>query len=178
MIFKSIFKITKSLYNSLNEYIGENLETDKINNDASESTNNICETISMFCLPDDLTSRTLAESIIEESETFSQCLLKLIDKKGMTDAGTYKRANVDRRLFSKIRSNKDYQPSKNTAIAFAIALSLNISETNDFLNKAGFALSKSIKFDIIIRYFIEHKIYNLNKLNKALLAFDQPLLKV
>lgn len=176
MIFNCRFKISKKLYHYINSYIDENLEIENINNDTNESPN--WQPISMFYLPDHFKSRTLPELIIEESETFSQCLLKLIEKKGITDIEAYKRANVDRRLFSKIRSNKNYQPSKNTAIAFAIALSLNIRETSDFLNKAGFSLSNSIKSDIIVRYFIEQKIYNINKLNEALLAFNQPLIGV
>lgn len=177
MIFKSRFKISKNLYHSIKDYIDRNFETGDTDSDASESANYIYEPISMFYVSDDFQSSTLA-SLINESETFSQCLLKLIDNKGITDIDAYKNANIDRRLFSKIRSNKNYQPSKTTVIAFAIALSLNISETNDLLNKAGFVLSNAIKSDIIVRYFIEQEIYNKKKLNKALLSFDQPLIGI
>lgn len=107
---------------------------------------------------------------------FSETLLKLIDRTGKKDSEIYKKANVDRKLFSKIRNNPEYKPSKTTALAFAFVLELDIDETKDFIGRAGFALSYSSKFDVIVEYFLVNGNYNVFELNEVLFAFDQPLI--
>ena len=123
-------------------------------------------------------SDDLGELLRNLDAGFSETLLRLIDRTGKKDSEIYKKANVDRKLFSKIRNNLEYRPSKTTALAFAFALELDLEETKDFISRAGFALSHSSKFDVIIEYFLTTGNYNVFELNEVLFAYDQPLIGV
>ena len=118
--------------------------------------------------------RSLDDVMKNISETWSESLLRMITERDLKDSEVYKRANVDRKLFSKIRSDKDYKPKKTTAVAFALALRLNVDEAKDFIGRAGYAFSPSSKFDLIIEYFIENQVYDFMTINLALFEHDQP----
>lgn len=191
---KKAYQISEKLFSDIAEYIDDNYvdeHTDSYSEhirrqkafadsapifESSLSENADAEFEPLASMPRAAMPLSLDDAIKQIDESFSEMLLRKIDESGMTDAECYKKANIDRKLFSKIRSDKLYKPSKPTAIAFAIALELSLDETRDMLMKAGFALSHSNKFDIIIEYFIQHGNYNVFEINEALFAFDQSLL--
>jgi hypothetical protein len=121
-------------------------------------------------------AKTLDEYLKEKDKGFRDMLFELIDSSGMSDVECYKKANIDKRIFSKIKSNKNYKPSKPTAVAFAISLKLDLEQTQELLSTAGLTLSRNSVFDKIIRYFIHNGNYNIFEINEALFEFDQQLL--
>ena len=202
---KEAFALSEKLFKSVSSYIDENyirsktfdeygtesiygsrLETRRIRERLKQS-NRIHEDICPSQALEEYLDMSVGAAIPMDSDDwgkllkdldagFSETLLQLIDRTGKKDSEIYKRANVDRKLFSKIRNNMDYKPSKTTALAFAFALELDVDETKDFIGRAGFALSHSSKFDVIVEYFLVNKNYNVFELNEVLFAFDQPLI--
>lgn len=202
---KNAFATSSKLFTDIAQYIDDNYVAEHSPYD-SRRIHNIGESMPLpqtrFLSDEDLQESVVLESVLAQSEStfapitsfsksedslesvidktidesFSEMLLRLIDERGMKDSECYKKANIDKRLFSKIRSNSDYKPSKPTVLAFCIALELPLYQTNEMLMKAGFAFSHSNKFDIIVEYFIKHNNYNIFEINEALFAFDQSLL--
>lgn len=180
---KTTFIVSEQLMSKVASYIDENyIDTHELGRrkllDVEKQSLAEANAPAFASLPQAMESsaNSLEDLVDNLDEPFSDTLLKLIDRKGKTDVEVYKRANIDRKLFSKIRSIKGYTPKKPTILALAIALELSLDETDDLLERAGYALSHASKFDVIVEYFIVSEKYNIFEINEVLFKFDQPLL--
>ena len=169
---RQAYQISSRLFADIAEYIDDHY----VDTHTDDRSVRLCRMQVPACCTASVPARGLNDLLAHLDAGFSETLLKLIDRSGKKDSEVYKKANVDRKLFSKIRSNPDYRPSKPTALAFAIALELDLDETRDLIARAGYALSASSKFDVIIEYFVGRGHYDIFEINEALFAFDQSLL--
>ena len=181
------YKLSEKLFQGVASYIDENYVdtrqkiTFSVKAPCRRRDMDVCESAMLReCLPCTPMAKSKTMSLVDKLKQadagFTETLLKLIDKSGKKDSEVYKRANLSKQHFSKIRNNPDYKPTKPTAIALALALELDLEATKDLIGRAGYALTNSSKFDLIIQYFIEQGNYNVVEINMALYEFDQSLL--
>lgn len=182
---KESFQISTKLFQNIQSFIDENYVAKQKAAEYAPRTANLIfasqldedYTGSVPALGDVKFNQSLDDFIEETEESFQEKLFQLIDERNLTDVDVYKKANISRKLFSKIRCNADYQPNKKTALSLAIALKLDLEETEDLLDRAGLSLSSSKKFDLVIKYFILNKNYDIFEINTALFEYNLPLLQ-
>ena len=185
---KTAFRVSEALLGEVESYIDENyveaheirrrrlIQVDGLSVQAAAAPKANAPAASMAPKAAFMPPAGIDELMLTLDEPFSDTLLKLIDRKGKTDVEVYKKANIDRKLFSKIRTGKGYTPKKPTILALAIALELTLRETDDLLKRAGYALSHASKFDVIVEFFILKGNYNIYEINEVLFQYDLPLL--
>lgn len=178
---KAAFTVSKKLMGAVESYIDDKFVDERhshrfLLNVERRAMRQAAEESLPCAAPPQMASKSLDELVGNLDEPFNTTLLRLIDAKGKTDVEVYKRANIDRKLFSKIRTGKGYMPGKRTILALAVALELSLEETDDLLERAGFALSHSQKFDVIVEFFIVSGRYDIFEINQVLFQYDQPLL--
>lgn len=192
------FSLSEKLFSAVQSYIDEHYVAEKIEEEYAKNLpygamrefrtirerrreksayDKLLEEAAIVQACDSAVGAASLEELLElEEMTFSEALLDWLIRKDLNDPDVYKKANIDRKLFSKIRNNPDYKPKKNTAIALALAMELDLEETKGFIGRAGYALTHSSKYDIIIEYFIRQKNYNVFEINEVLFAYNYPLI--
>jgi len=170
--------LSKDLMGDIEEYISENAvellnKEEYKTNDSSKRRHQRLEDVFITEPVDSIGSEALNDIMSHKGKTFQQRLFELIDERGLTDTQVYKKANIDRKLFSSIRCKSDYKPKKETAVALGIALGLDLDTMQDLLACAGMTLSSSVPFDMIIRYFLSKGLYDLYDINTALAYYNQ-----
>jgi len=182
---RAAYRLSERLHRSISAYIDDRFVDlaaaiyTRRDDEYSQATRKLArweEAMPLPCGAPTVSQSALEHALKRAGESFTEMLLRLIDERGLNDPAVYQRANIDRRLFSKIRSNPAYRPAKSTALAFAVALRLNLDQTADLLRRAGYALSPSSRADLIVEYFIRAGNYNIFEINEALFAFDESLL--
>lgn len=182
---KDAFDTANKLYTNIHNYLDNNLiqhkpiSSSSLHKQTKRKRKIKNEFLLELALNDEEAEMCIEPSILskfEPDESFSECLIRMIDERNLLDPDVYKKANIDRKHFNHIKNDKYYRPKKETAIALAIGLKLNLNETNTLLERAGFILSNSSKFDLIIKYCIENNIYNIYEINEILFSEDQKTL--
>lgn len=171
---KASYRLSETLFQNVASYIDENYVA-AWEEAVYAAPQRRCRREAEMCAPRAMPI-SLEDLLKQEDAGFTETLLKRIDESGHKDSTVYKKANLSKQHFSKIRNNPHYRPTKSTALALAIALELDLEKTKDLIGRAGYALTNSSKFDLIVRYFIQQKNFNIVEINIALYEFDQPLL--
>lgn len=175
---RASFEISSDLFDSVESYIEEHYVDEIYYRRTSQRFDYVAECDSMMDIPSPSLKKTrsLEELMDNLGESFKDMLFRLIDERGLKDSDVYKKANVTKQTFWKIKNKEDYTPKKSTVLALAIAIELSLDETEDLLRKVGYALSNSNKFDVIVSYFLESESYNIHEINMVLFKYDQELL--
>ena len=184
---KTAYQLSEKLFQNITSFIDEHYveqavfahredRSRRLQRTVAAKNASMSESVMETCLPAPCMASSLEDMLRQQDKGFTETLLQLIDKTGKKDSEIYKKANLSKQHFSKIRNDPNYKPKKTTAVALAIALELSLEETRDLIGRAGYALTNSSKFDLIVRFFIEQKNYNIVQINMALYEFDQVLL--
>ena len=173
---RDAFEMSGRLFSDLEDLVGEKEAAARLRREYGAGANAARGGLPLRPAERGARSFSLDEALGTKEDTFTRRLFRLIDERGLDDVTVYKRANIDRKLFSGIRCKKNYHPKKKTAVALAIALELSMDETADLLARAGYALSPNDRFDVIVSHFISRRFYNIWEINAALFRYGEQTL--